>query len=176
MSDASQSYGADFNPSGNQMTEAFGRYLAALAQTEWLPPADLVHYQRQLLERLLRHAYEQVPFYRERLACLFTPDGIIDFSHWHNVPIVERAEAIAHGAEMRTPELSDLYGAVREIRTNGTTTIPLPLAANELVIVAGNAAMTRMARWFGLDTARPLAKIRVYQEGQSPPYPDGVVA
>jgi phenylacetate-CoA ligase len=175
LNEPTQSHGAGFSPAGSQMTAAFGRYLTALARTEWLPPADLLHYQRQLLERLLRHASTQVPFYRERLACLFTPDGNIDFSRWHEVPIVERAEVIAHGAEMRPPALSDLYGEIRRIRTNGTTTIPLSLAANELVIVAANAALTRMARWFGLDTARPLAKIRVYQEGQETPYPDGVV-
>ena len=32
-----------------------------------------------------------------------------------------------------------------------------------------------MARWFGLDTARPLASIRSYQLAQIPSYPDGVV-
>jgi len=175
MSDAAQPYGAGFNTAGSQMTEAFGRYLAALARTEWLPPAQLLHYQQQLLERLVRHAHEQVPFYRERLGCLFARDGTIDFSRWHDVPIIERAEVIARGAEMRTPDLPDLYGAIMEMRSSGTTGIPLRHTANELVAVAGNAATTRMARWFGLDTARPLAKIRMFLDGESPRYPDGIV-
>ena len=156
------------------MTDAFGRYLAALARTEWLPPSQLLQYQHQLLERLVRHAYEQVPFYRERLACLFV-NGVVDFSRWNDVPIIDRAEVVANGAAMRTPDLPNLYGAILEMRTSGTTCVPLQIAANELVIVAGNAATTRMARWFGLDTARPLARIRAYTLGEIPPYPDGVV-
>src|SRR6266853_1164187 len=103
------------------MTAEFGRYLTQLAQTEWFAPSRLLHYQRQLLERVVRHSYEQVPFYRERLACLFAQDGNIDFSLWHDVPIVERAQAITHGAEMRTPDLPALYGAIREMRTSGAT-------------------------------------------------------
>jgi phenylacetate-CoA ligase len=175
LSDAAQPYDADAKPLASRMTAEFGRYLSVLGQTEWLAPSRLLQYQRQLLERLLRHAYQQVPFYRERLACLFARDGSIDFSRWHDVPIIERAEAMAHSAEMRTPDLPALYGAVREMRTNGTTGVPLSHAANELVIATGNAAVTRMARWFGLDTSRPLARIRVYTEGESPSYPDGVV-
>ena len=81
----------------------------------------------------------------------------------------------ARGAEMRTPDLPALYGAIRETRTSGTTGVPLWHAANELIIATGNAAVTRMARWFGLDTARPLARIRVYIDGESPKYPHGAV-
>jgi phenylacetate-CoA ligase len=102
-------------------------------------------------------------------------DGSFDFSRWQDVPIVERAEAVAGGAEMRTPGLSNLYGEVRELRTSGTTGVFLQHAVNELVIVAANAAMTRMARWFGLDTARPLAKIKIYHEEPSSAYPEGFV-
>ena len=96
-----------------------------------------------MLERLVRHAYEQVPFYRERLACLFV-NGVVDFSCWNDVPIIDRAEVVASGAAMRTPDLPNLYGAILEMRTSGTTGVPLQIAANELVIVAGNAATTRM--------------------------------
>jgi phenylacetate-CoA ligase len=157
------------------MTEAFGRYLAALGRTEWLPPTDLNRYQRELLERLVRHARERVPFYQDRLACLFAPDGTLDFSRWHEVPIVERIDVATHRAAMSTPDLPELYGPVRETRTTGTTGDRLYFSANELVIVAGNAATTRMARWFGLDTARALARITIYPAGRGPTYPDGAV-
>jgi phenylacetate-CoA ligase len=173
MSGAPQPHSAGHNPAA--MTESFGRYLAALSRTEWMPPADLVRYQRLLLERLVRHAYEQVPFYRERLGHLFASDGTIDLSGWRDVPVVERAEVIACGSDMRTPELPPLYGVVGELRSSGTTGIPLRFTSNELSTVASNAAMTRMARWFGLDTARPLAKIRSYGERRSPSYPEGAV-
>jgi phenylacetate-CoA ligase len=175
LSDSAQPYDAGFKVAGSQMTEAFSRYMTALAQSEGLPSSSLLHYQQQLLGRLARYARDNVPFYRERLGCLFARDGSIDFSRWQDVPIIERVEAVAHGAEMRAVELSSLYGEIRELRTSGTTGIFLQHATNELVIVAANAALTRMARWFGLDTARPLAKIKLYHGEPGAAYPHGLV-
>lgn len=141
------------------MNEIFARYLAALAQTEWASRTQLVQYQQNLLAQLVRHGYAQVPFYRERLACLFGKNGDIDFSRWREVPILSRAEAAAHSADMRPPTLPITYGAVRELHTSGSTTAPLNIASNNLVWIAANAAMTRMARWWQADTSLPLARI-----------------
>jgi phenylacetate-CoA ligase len=74
---------------------------------------------------------------------------------------------------MRAPDLPAHYGAIRELHTSGTTGVRLRHVSNELVSVAANAALTRMARWFGLDTARPMAAVRVHTEGEIPTYPDG---
>jgi phenylacetate-CoA ligase len=171
VSGATQSIDGGLGVPAAQTSDAFTRYLKALGQTEWLPPFQLLQYQRRLIEQIARHARENVVFYRDRLACLFGADGSFDFSRWHDVPILERAEAVARGDEMRAPDLPENYGAIREMRTNGTTGSPLRHAANELVIMAGNAATTRMARWFSVDTARPMAKILF---GESPADPDGV--
>jgi phenylacetate-CoA ligase len=101
------------------MNAIFAEYLEALAQTEWGTRAQLVQYQQQLLAQLVRHAYEQVPFYRERLACLFGPSGDVDLSRWGEVPILTRAEASLHAAELRALTLPETCGAVREMHTSG---------------------------------------------------------
>jgi phenylacetate-CoA ligase len=141
------------------MDEIFARYLAALAQTEWASRAQLVQYQQNLLAQLVRHAYAQVPFYRDRLACLFRENGDVDLSRWREVPILSRAEAAAHSADMRPAALPITYGAVRELHTSGSTDTPLNIASNNLVWIAANAAMTRMARWWQADTSLPLARL-----------------
>lgn len=151
----------------------FHRYMQALDRTERMPRADLVRYQQGLLEPLVRHAHKTVPFYRDRLACLFAPDGSIDFARWSDVPIVTREEAGRHAAAMRSPDLPEIYGQVVVSHTSGSTTTSLPIAQNALLAMSTNAALTRLARWWGIDTSRPLAKIAIFQDGDAPSYPEG---
>jgi phenylacetate-CoA ligase len=155
------------------MDESFARYLKLLERTERQSLPELAAYQEQLLEALVRHASENVPFYRERLACLSTADGL-DLSHWNEVPILEREEAIAVGQALRASRVPDGYGDVVETWTSGSTGNALNIAYNGIVPVITNAAATRMVRWFGLDTSRPLATIRIYTQGEPPRYPDGI--
>jgi len=156
------------------MNEIFARYLAALAQIEWASRAQLVQYQQKLLGQLVRHAYAHVPFYRERLICLFGQNGEVDLSRWREVPILTRSEAASHAANMRPPTLPMTYGAVREMQTSGSTTAPLNIASNNLVWIASNAAMTRMVGWWRADTSLPLARIARFQNGEIPFDPHGV--
>jgi phenylacetate-CoA ligase len=154
------------------MDELFARYLTALQQTEWLARPRLLDYQHGLQRRIVRFAYDNVPFYRDRLACLFAGGGEADLARWAEVPIVTRAEASARAAEMRSTSLPEMYGGTTETRTSGSTGIPLQIAANRLTTIAANAALTRLARWWNADTSRPLACIRVHK-GEAPRYPEG---
>ena len=154
------------------MNVVFDRYMSVLEQTQWAPPQHLVQYQNHLLSNLIRHAYDNVPFYRDRLACLFDRSGHFDFSRWSEVPIVSRAEAATHAASMRPAQLAEIHGEVTEIQTSGSIGAPLSIASNRLVYAATNAAITRMARWWGADTARSLARLRVYKR-DAPLYPAG---
>jgi phenylacetate-CoA ligase len=152
--------------------KVFNRYLSLLARTERASALQLARYQDRMVADLVRHAREHVPFYRDRLACLFDQRGDVDLSRWREVPIVTRAEAAQHAAQMRAVALPAVHGPVGETSTTGSTGIPLAIAANELVVTAGIAAFTRMARWWGADTARPLASIRYYRSDPAP-YPQG---
>jgi phenylacetate-CoA ligase len=103
-------------------------------------------------------------------------DGdVVDLSRWGQIPILERAEAAANEASMRSPPLADSYGDVSEIETSGTSGIPLKFAVSELVDLTANAALTRLARWHGADISRPLAVIRRFAQN-APPYPEGATA
>jgi phenylacetate-CoA ligase len=154
------------------MDPLFARYLTALKQTEWLPRPQLVAYQHDLMRRVVRHAYANVPFYRDRLGCLFHAGEEPDLARWSEVPIVTRAEASTHAAEMRAPSLPELLGSWSETRTSGSTGIPLQIAASRLTTIAANAALTRLARWWNADASRPLATIRVHK-ADPPTWPEG---
>lgn len=154
------------------MVPLFARYLTALEQTQWLPRSKLVAYQQDLMRRIARHAYDNVPFYRDRLAGLFAGGDEADLARWNEIPILTRTEAMAHVAEMRPPSLPGMFGTPVETRTSGSTGVPLPIAFDQLTLVAANAALTRLARWWGADVSRPLASIRLHAT-EPPPYPEG---
>jgi hypothetical protein len=152
----------------SEMTAAFNQFLKTLERTERMPLPDLARYQEQLLIRLVRHAGENLPYYRRRLDPLFTADGDVDLSRWNDVPILTREDAIADSAQMRVPQLPAEYGEVGEFHTSGSTGMSLSVATNALVGLATNALFTRMVRWFGLDTSRPLAVLRRFPDEQIP--------
>ncbi len=151
----------------------FDRYLKVLQKTEWMPRNQLQAYQQHLLTRIVQHAYDNVPFYRDRLACLYTTAGAIDVSRWHEVPVLSRDDVPRHADSMRAPRLADLYGAVHETRTSGSTGTPLTITFNALVRIASNAAFTRMAGWWDVDTEQPLARISFPHARNPAPYPEG---
>ena len=85
---------------------------------------------------------------------------------------MSRNEVASHVASMRPAQLAPMHGEVTEIQTSGSIGAPLSIASNRLVHAAANAAMTRMAHWWGADTARSLARLRVYKS-DAPQYPAG---
>jgi phenylacetate-CoA ligase len=151
-------------------------YNRALAQTERMSVRELAHYQEQMLVRLIRHACDELPFYRSRLGALFTANGKVDLSRWNDVPILRRDEVTERGREMRVSQLPANCGAIGEFRTSGSTGVPLEIASNDLVFIAANAFFTRMIRWFGLDNSRPLAAIRRFTNEPAPRGPEGRVS
>lgn len=157
------------------MTAAFNQFLKALERTERMSLPDLARYQEQLLIRLVRHASENLPYYRRRLEPLFGADGTANLSAWNDVPILTRDEAIANNARMRVPQLAAEYGEVGEFHTSGSTGVSLSVANNELVSLATNALFTRMVRWFDLDTSRPLAVLRRFPDELIPCNAEGQV-
>ena len=158
------------------MSEIFDQFLGTLAKTERLPAPALARYQQDLLIRLVRHAHTALPFYRDRLACLFTANGRIDLTRWNEVPILGREEVATRGGEMRVADLSAEYGEIAEARTSGSTGVALEIATNGMVYFCAMALLTRTARRFGMDTARPLATIGRYRHHPIPPWPEGSIS
>ena len=126
------------------MDPIFDRYLTALGQIERLPAPHLVRYQHGLVERLARHARDNVAFYRDRLEPVFGPGDRFDFSRWAEVPVLDRRQAAQATLQMRTPQLPASYGDIHEISTSGTAELPLRFTTNDLVSMAANGALTQL--------------------------------
>ncbi len=98
-----------------------------LRRTQFLPPDRLRDYQRGLLERLLRHTRQHVPFYRDsgRLDALFGPADRIDWARWNDIPPLTRRDLQSHGDKLRSEWLPPEHGATTKFETSGTTGEPV---------------------------------------------------
>jgi phenylacetate-CoA ligase len=154
------------------LDEILGRFQKTLEASERAPRALQHRYQQALLKQLVKHAYETVPFYRDRLANLIDGDEI-DLSRWNEVPILTRDTIVAHRDEMQSCNVPPQAGSVQEILTTGTTGKPLRIAYNQLNKVAAVAAFRRTARWWGLEIPQSAAKIVIYVQDEGANYPAG---
>ncbi len=148
-------------------------FLQVLLKTQFQSGDATRAYQRELIERLLRHARARVPFYREgRLDPLFAADGAIAWGRWGEVPVLTRAEAQANAERLFADEVPPECGAVLDGRTSGSTGRPLHFRINSLLAAAGTALLERGLVWAGLPPVGTMAWIR-YDYGGVAAYPSG---
>lgn len=121
----------------------------ALAKAETYNSEELAGYQHNQLEHLLRFAQAHAPFYRERLVPLFRKDGSIDWSRWHDIPVLTRADIKNNGQAMVAKDLPKAHGRVHSKASSGTTGTPVTVHFSTLMSDAGTAAFERACRSYG---------------------------
>lgn len=141
------------------MTDAAQVYLELLLQTQFLPPEKLMAYQASLVEPLVRHAREHVPFYRDsgRLNPLFTTENRIDWSRWEEIPVLTRVEAQKHTEALYSEVIPENCGYVTTGYTTGSTGTPLRYRATSNLADVGTATLERALVWAGLPARLSLA-------------------
>ena len=141
------------------MTDAAQVYLELLLQTQFLPPEKLMTYQASLVEPLVRHAREHVPFYRDsgRLNPLFTTENRIDWSRWEEIPVLTRVEAQKHTEALYSEVIPENCGYVTTGYTTGSTGTPLRYRATSNLADVGTATLERALVWAGLPARLSLA-------------------
>jgi phenylacetate-CoA ligase len=155
-----------------ELSERQRRFLEALSRTQFLPPDQLRAYQHSLLDPLVRHAAQQVPFYRDRLGAVLAGDGTLDLSRWAEIPTLDRTSAQAAGAALFAESLP--FGNDRWVQdhTPGVTTSPLHHRRSNLTDLATRCQGQRDYDWYRMDCSQTLANIREFRDG-SAPYPYG---
>jgi phenylacetate-CoA ligase len=105
----------------------FGRFLAD--SDKWTAE-QLREYQYYELKALLRHAYANCPFYKERFdRAGFRPSDFTDFKDLEALPILTRADVAGRCQDMRAEDFWDFGG--RQLSTSGTSTgTPLSFGEN----------------------------------------------
>jgi phenylacetate-CoA ligase len=153
------------------MSPLHQRYLDTIRRTQWLSPDRLINYQAQLLQDIARHAYEAVPFYRDRLAPLFR-GADIDLRAWREVPILKRTEALANVDAMHALFVPRFAARDSSGRTSGTTGQSLAFWQSELAGLASTCLHERLFESHEIDKAAHMARIHLAPPGAAD-YPEG---
>jgi phenylacetate-CoA ligase len=127
-----------------QLTQAF-------AKSQDFPRREIERRQAALLERLVRHAHANVPFYRDsgRLKPLFRADGAFDLAGWSDVLVLTRNEAKANEEALHARVTPPDMGELAAYSTSGSTGTPLKFRQTQVQRVASEVLINRALQWCG---------------------------
>ena len=130
------------------------RIYEMLMESQYWPPEMMLEFQRGQLAHLLRHAKATVPFYKTRLDPLFGKNGEIDWSRWHEIPIVTRADLRERRTALLARQLPPGHGPTREFSTSGSSGVPVTVTATSIAGEAHRAAHARSEKLHALDQTK----------------------
>lgn len=134
-------------------------FAAMMDQCQWASPHDIRRLQEALLEKTLRQAREHVPFYGDRLDCLFDDIGQIDLSRWKDVPPLERGDLLDNFDALTSTSIDPSHGTAFESRSSGSTGQPVRVLRTPYSSIAAFAGHVRGREWAGIDYSIHLAQI-----------------
>ena len=110
-----------------------------LMESQYWQPEQMRAFQLTQLEPLLRHARENVPFYKTRLDPVFRQNGEIDWSRWHEIPIVTRADLRDRHDEMLAATLPPGHGPSKTFYSSGSSGVPVAVESTAIWTHANHA-------------------------------------
>jgi len=132
-----------------------------LDQTQWWPAVELERQQFRQLANSLRHAFEHVPFHRERLAAAgYEPGRELTTGDLRSLPRMTRADIQAHGEALRSRQVPSEHGRIAMGETSGSTGAPIRHYGTDLTQFFWHACTLREHLWHRRDAAAKLAAIR----------------
>ncbi len=147
------------------------RFATALQKTQSYGEDRRQAYQRSLLERLVRHARAEVPYYETRLDPLFGPDDAIRWQAWSDIPTISRFEAQEAGDALFARNTPAETGGFMKDTTSGSTGMPLQARVSGLMHLMSASINQRLFDWhkINMDDATGV----ILDEKKQFPYPDG---
>jgi phenylacetate-CoA ligase len=143
-----------------------------LMKSQFWTRSQLVDFQHEQLKQLLRHAQTNVPFYKNRLAPVIGRNGIFNWDHWENVPILTRNDLVEHRDAMQAIHLPKGHGEAQDKWSSGTSGVPVTVTWNGLAQDAAEAANLRANLWHNVDWSKPACDHTPAGIGKAL-YPDG---
>ena len=146
--------------------------LYQLEQSQWWPPERLLEHQFLQLGELTRHAFETVPFYRQRLETAgIGAAGELTPETWSRLPILTRKEVQRSFDGLLSRRYPKAHGKTYEVTTSGSTGMPVKVLKTDLAQLFWHASTVREHRWQRRDFGETFAAIRITEDPA--PYPDG---
>jgi phenylacetate-CoA ligase len=136
-----------------------------LQHSQWWTPQALEAAQLRQLGLVLAHAYDTVPFYRERLHDVgFDPKAGLDRESFGKLPLLRREELQLATDALRSQQVPATHGRLVEHSTSGSTGRPIKTLGTEVTQFFWNALTLREHLWHQRNLAGKLAAIRTTVE------------
>ncbi len=144
--------------------------LFQLERTQWWPAERLLEHQLLQLTKLAQHAYDTVPFYRQRFdAAQFRPGDGLSLAAFRALPVLTRREVQDAGAALGSGRLPPEHGRPAESSTAGSTGEPVKVLGTDVTAVFWEALALRDHLWHRRDLSGKLAVIRTAARGLGEP-------
>ena len=149
-------------------------FLVHLRETEQLHAAGLVAYQERALQRVVRRAFETVPYYR-RMAAEYQlrADDIQTIADLRKLPLLEK-DTIRHNPEDFLPSDPASRRAIFRLHTSGTSGMPITVYCDYPSRRRHYAFWSRLRSWFGItrdmDRATFFGRIIASPDQTQPPF------
>src|SRR5215510_7013217 len=134
------------------------RTLADLERSQWWSRTELEVYQDERLASLIRHAYDNVPYYRHVMEDRkLHPNDIRHAADLAKLPILTKDVVRRERGNLLATNFS--ARELTEARTGGSTGEPLSFFHSKEARAVHQAAFRRGLRWAGLEWGEPVVSI-----------------
>jgi len=124
------------------------QYELELESNQWLKREEIQQIAWQKLKKLLDHAYENVPFYRQRFDKIgLMPQDIRTEADFCQIPLLTKDD-IRENSELLIAKNFNKNKMQRQV-TSGSTGVPFVTYYDHHFMAANVAAFSRSRRWFG---------------------------
>ena len=128
--------------------EAVDGVLRRIEESARWPAERLRAQQFERLQRIVRHAGETVPFYRERFARAgFSPADLRTRADWARLPALEKHDVQEAGSALMSTRAPTGLAAA----TSGSSGTPVAIERGHRSWAHAHASMIRAWRWWGVD-------------------------
>lgn len=134
------------------------RHLRRLQATQYDPPAVVRDRQLAAVRNIVRHAWETVPFYRERWQQVgLHPDAVRTLDDLRQFPQLTKADIRTQGPRLR----SEAYrgAGVHTKTTSGSTGVPLTVVVDSEAMAWKRACTIRSDQWSGWRRGQRVARL-----------------
>src|SRR5690349_17776597 len=137
----------------------YRRYIRELSNTQWWSPDQLRALQDERLAALVRHAYDNVPYYRRIMSERgLVPADIRRADDLVKLPILRKEDVRRNSKLLRARNVPDRR--VTTGRTGGTTGIPLAFGLDHARVMFDHALIERHWSWAGCNPGDRVALVR----------------
>jgi len=151
----------------------FKRMIDELEKSQWYSSQELKELQKEKLKIIIRHAFNNVPYYNRLFRKLnISPSDIKDIEDLKKLPLISRRDVQANPEDFLAVNVNKNF--IRTAFTSGTMGSPLKIYRDVYSINFENAIIRRQYRWAGFkDGGRKVilrSTLAVSSKIKRPPY------